>query len=284
MGRPLKHKGSPVHLAGRKLKVGEKARAFRVVGRDLKPAGLGDFKGKIKLVTTFLSLDTSVCDRQVRQFNAMAKESGADIAILGISRDLPFAQKRFCQANAIEEVTLFSDYLSGSFGLNYGLLVKELNLLARAVLIIDKNDVLRYAQVGEELSDPPDYENALEALKSVVKEPSREVQGPAQGGCLPCEGIGSALGPEAIRGRLAEAAGWSLMEGKAITKTFTFDDFTEAVYFIDLLAVMAEEQRHHPDLALRYKRVTVTLTTHAVGGLTENDFALARIIDEIETA
>ena len=106
---------------------------------------------------------------QVKEFNKQALSLSKDVAIIGISKDLPFAQARFCSDNNIKNIKVLSDYKYSSFGMNYGLIVSELNLLARGVLIIDKNNILRYFKVVDELTAPPDYDDALKALESVVK-------------------------------------------------------------------------------------------------------------------
>ena len=171
MHRKVTFKGSPMTLAGRSLKEGDAAPDFKVVDTGLKDIGLSDFKGKIKVITFFLSLDTPVCDLQVKEFNKRASTLSSDVVILGISKDLPFAQARFCSDNEIKNIKVLSDYKDSSFGMNYGLLVKELNLLARGVLIIDRNNIIRYFKVVDELTAPPDYDDALRALESVIKDP-----------------------------------------------------------------------------------------------------------------
>lgn len=164
--------GKPLSLSGRSPRAGSAAPGFEVTSQDMEPVRLADFAGKIKLISTFPSLDTPVCDLQVKEFNRKAAGFSSDIAVIGISKDLPFAQKRFCSENGIRNETVLSDYRTSSFGMKYGLLIKELNLLARAVLIIDKNDTLRYFQVVPELARAPDYDAALRALDEVVKAPA----------------------------------------------------------------------------------------------------------------
>jgi len=163
MARTITLNGSKLTLVGNELKVGDKAPEFTVTSQDMKNVKLADFKGKIKVVSSFPSLDTPVCDLQVKEFNLRSANFSSDIAVIGISKDLPFAQKRFCSEHDIKN-TIVSDYKTSSFGMNYGLLIDELKLLARAVLIIDKNDILRYIQVVPELATAPDYDAALKAL------------------------------------------------------------------------------------------------------------------------
>ena len=124
MGKQIKFKGNALTLVGRSIKEGAGAPNFKVVSGDLQEAGLADFKGKIKVITTFPSIDTPVCDLQVKEFNKRATAFSGEIVVLGISKDLPFAQKRFCQDNDIKNVVTLSDYKYSSFGINYGLLIK----------------------------------------------------------------------------------------------------------------------------------------------------------------
>lgn len=285
MKRTIKFKGNDLSLAGRAIKIEKLAPDFRVVSQDLKEFGLFSFKDKIKVITTFPSLDTPVCDLQVKEFNKRAVEISSQVVVLGISKDLPFAQKRFCQANGIKSIALFSDYKYSSFGINYGLLIKELGLLARSIILIDKSDVLRYLQIVEELTTPPDYEDALKYLKKLIETPEElPYPGQSPNKCKPCEGGEPSLPKDKIEQLLMGLAGWQLIEGKKIVKEFKFKDFLEAKYFLDLIAIIAEEQGHHPTLTLVYNKLKITLTTHAAGGLTENDFIMAGIIDELGVA
>ncbi|MFA5355907.1 MAG: thiol peroxidase [Candidatus Omnitrophota bacterium] len=275
-------KGTPLTLVGRFLAAGAPAPEFRVVSGDLKEISLSDFGRKIKIISSFPSLDTPVCDLQVKEFNKRAAGLSSDIVVLGISKDLPFAQKRFCEINKIANEIVLSDYKYSSFGINYGLLVKELNLLARAVFILDKGDILRYIQVAGELTSPLDYEGALESLREVINNPDLPVKEGLPSHCKPCEGGVAPLPREKAEILLAQYRGWELVEDRKLVKTLKFKDFIEAKYFLDLLSVIAEEQGHHPVFNLNYNKLKVTLTTHAAGGLTENDFIMAKIIDDLE--
>lgn len=168
MAQTITFQGKGLTLIGGSIKLGMSAPFFEVVSADLKPVKLSDFKGKIKLISTFPSLDTPVCDLQVKEFNKHAASFSTDVVVIGISKDLPFAIKRFCSENGIKNEIVLSDYMTSSFGMNYGLLIKELNLLARSVQIIDKGDIVRYRQVVQELTTPPDYDEALKALKDLL--------------------------------------------------------------------------------------------------------------------
>ena len=279
--RSITFKGNPLTLVGRVPKMGDKAPDFKVTSQDLKEVRIADFKGKVKLISTFPSLDTPVCDMQVKEFNTRASALSSDIVVIGISKDLPFAQKRFCSENSITNETVLSDYKTSSFGINYGLLIKELNLLARSVHILDKNDVLRYSQLVPELTTPPNFDDALKTLSEVVKTPALKLKDELPSKCTSCEKGTPPMPKERIEKLLARYRGWELVEDKKLVKEFKFKDFAGAKYFVDILSNIAEEQGHHPTLIITWGKVKVTLTTHAAGGLTDNDFIMARIFDEV---
>ncbi|MCM8827360.1 MAG: thiol peroxidase [Candidatus Omnitrophica bacterium] len=277
----IKFKGETVHLVGRKIEVGKQASPAYVVTNDLREIDILELKGRIKLITTFPSLDTPVCDLQVKEFNKKAVDFSDEVIVLGISKDLPFAQKRFCESFSIDRVILLSDYKSSSFGINYGFLIKELGLLARGVMILDKNDFIRYIQIVEELTLPPDYNDALSNLEKVIKSPYLDTKKDLPTKCKPCEEGIPPLTKETIDKLIAQYNGWQLIDDKKLVKEFIFKDFKEAKYFLDLIAIISEEQKHHPHISLIYNKLKLTLTTHASGGLTENDLILAKIIDEL---
>jgi thioredoxin-dependent peroxiredoxin len=281
MQRNIHFKEKSLTLVGRKLKQEVKAPNFKVVSGELKEITLHDFIGKIKVITSFLSLDTPVCDLQVREFNKRASQVSEDIVILGISKDLPFAQKRFCEANDVKNAPILSDYHHSSFGINYGLLIKELNLLARSVVVLDKNDVVRYIQVVDEATNPPNYDHVFKRLDDIIKNPELPTEETLPLGCKPCEGGIPPLPKERIDALLPQYQNWESAEGQKLKREFKFKDFIEAKYFLDLVSVIAEEQGHHPTLTLAYNKLKITLTTHAAGGLTENDFIMARIIEDL---
>jgi thiol peroxidase len=161
-------KGNPLTLLGNELGVGDPAPDFEVVAQDLSPIGLSEFQGKVCIITSVPSLDTPVCDVMTRKFNEEATALGDDVVVLAVSMDLPFAQKRWCAAADIKNVHTFSDYKEASFGQGYGVLIKDLRLLARAVFVVDKEGVIRYMEVVDELTNEPDYEAALKAAKELV--------------------------------------------------------------------------------------------------------------------
>ncbi len=162
-------KGQPLTLLGPELKAGDKAPDFTVVNTDLQPVSLATYAGKVKVFNVVPSLDTPVCDQQTRRFNEVAAGLSDNSVILTISMDLPFAQKRWCGAAGVDRVIPLSDYMERSFGLNYGLLIKELKLLARAVIIVDEKDVIRYIQIVPEMTDLPNFDDVLSELKKVLE-------------------------------------------------------------------------------------------------------------------
>lgn len=164
--------GKPITLVGEEVKVGQKGVDFKVLGQDMKEKTLQDFKGKIKLIAAVPSLDTPVCDTEIKRFNDEAASLSKDIVIIFVSMDLPFAQKRFCQEFEINKVKTLSDHRDASFGTAYGVLIKELRLLARAIFILDKSDTVRYVEYVKELGHGPNYDAALAQLKECI--PARQ--------------------------------------------------------------------------------------------------------------
>jgi len=164
-------KGNPLTLVGPELKVGDKAPEFNVVDKELKDVGLKDFIGKVKLISVTPSLDTPVCDMQARRFNQEAAGLPEDVVVLNISMDLPFAISRFCTTAGIDMVKTLSDHRDASFGTAYGVLTKELRLLARSIFIIDREDTIRYIEIVPELTNHPDYDKALDMVKRIASLP-----------------------------------------------------------------------------------------------------------------
>jgi len=168
MARIVTFQGNPLTLVGNEVKVGDKAPDFVVLDSNLKEVRLKDFPGKIKLISVTPSLDTPVCDMQARRFNEAAAKLPDDVVIMNISMDLPFAIARFCTSAGIDRVKVLSDHKDGSFGNAYGVLIKELRLLARSVFIIDRDDKIKYIEIVPEITNHPDYEKALEVVKSLL--------------------------------------------------------------------------------------------------------------------
>lgn len=158
--------GNPLTLLGEMIKPGDKAPDFTVSANDLKPVKLSDYKGKIRIISSVPSVDTGVCAAQTRRFNVEAAKL-EDVVILTVSADLPFALGRFCAAEGIDKVITLSDHKSTDFGLKYGFLIEELRLLARGIVVIDKDDTVRYVEYVKEVTTHPDYDKALKAVKSI---------------------------------------------------------------------------------------------------------------------
>ena len=169
MARIVTFKGAPLTLTGKQAKLGKRAFDFKLISQDLKVVKLTDFCGKIKVINFFPSLDTPVCDLQVKEFNKKAATLNPDIVIIGISKDLPFAQARFCSLNEIKNEVVLSDYRFSSFGLHYGFLIKELNLLARGTIIIDKSQRIRYIQLVNEITHSVNFEEVFSSLEILLK-------------------------------------------------------------------------------------------------------------------
>ena len=157
-------KGNPLTLIGPEVKVGSKAPEFEALGQDLSSVTLSRFKGKTVLISVTPSLDTPVCDAQVKRFNEEAAKLPT-VQVLNISVDLPFAQKRWCGASGVERVTTLSDHRDTSFGLAYGTLIKELRLLSRAIFVVDAGGTVRYAEYVPEVTSHPNYDAALAAVR-----------------------------------------------------------------------------------------------------------------------
>jgi len=158
---------NPVTLMGSEIKVGDKAPDFRLLATDMTEVKLSDSKGKVRVLSVVTSLDTPVCDIQTQWFEGEAGKL-KNVVIYTISMDLPFAQARYCGANNISNLQTLSDHREASFGTTYGVLIKELRLLSRAVFIVDKDDTVRYVEYVKEVGQPPDYDRALEALNRVI--------------------------------------------------------------------------------------------------------------------
>ena len=161
-------RGNPLTLVGEEVKVGDPAPDFVVLNNNLSPIKFSSYRGKTCIISSVPSLDTPVCDTETRRFNEEAGRLGSDVVILTISMDLPFAQKRWCAAAGVDKVQTLSDHRDASFGSAYGVLIKELRLLARAVFLVDRGGTIRYIQWVKEVSKEPDYEEILGALKKIL--------------------------------------------------------------------------------------------------------------------
>ncbi len=161
-------KGNPLTLVGNEVKIGQKAPDFVAIGNDLSPVKFSSYFGKLSIISSVVSLDTPVCEIQTKKFNEEADRLGPNVVILTISMDLPFAQKRWCGAADVNRLQTLSDHRDVSFGMAYGVLIKELRLLARAVFIVDQKGILRYKEMVKEVTNEPDYDAALSELKKLL--------------------------------------------------------------------------------------------------------------------
>jgi thiol peroxidase len=162
-------KGNPMNLAGPEIKVGDRAPDFHCVDNSLKPVTLAGTGNSVRIFSVLPSLDTPVCDAQTRRFNEeAAKLPGVDIYTISV--DLPFAQKRYCNAFAIDRVKMLSDHKDGSFGTSYGTMIPDLRIESRAIFVLDREGIVRYVQYVKEVGEHPEYEPALAAAKSLAGE------------------------------------------------------------------------------------------------------------------
>lgn len=159
--------GNPLTLSGDAIAKGSVIGNVELIDNDMKPVKISDFQGKIVVISVVPSLDTPVCDMQTRRFNAEAAKLSEDVVILTVSMDLPFAQKRWCGAAGVDRVITLSDHRSAAFGTQSGLLIPDLRLLARAIIILDRDGKVQYYQLVKEVSEEPDYDAALAALTDI---------------------------------------------------------------------------------------------------------------------
>jgi thiol peroxidase len=161
-------KGNPLTLLGPAVNVGDKAPSFSTNKNLVEKVSLADYAGKIKLISVVPSLDTGVCDLQTKRFNEEAANLGENVVVLTVSVDLPFAQARWCGATGVDRVVTLSDYYEHSFGLAYGVVIKEFHLLMRSIFVIDADDTVRYVQVLPEMTEHPDYDAAIAAVRALL--------------------------------------------------------------------------------------------------------------------
>lgn len=160
--------GNPLTLVGKQIQTGETAPEFVATSQELKPVSLKEYAGKVVVISSFPSIDTPVCSAQMHHFNKMASELSKEVVILAISCDLPFALHRYCAAEGIDRVVSLSDYKEVDFGKKYGFLIEELRLLTRGVIVIGKDNKIKYVEYVPEVTHEPDYDKALAAIKSAI--------------------------------------------------------------------------------------------------------------------
>ena len=162
-------KGNSITLIGPELKAGDKAPDFKALGKGLVEVTLADSKGKTRLISVVPSLDTPVCELQTKRFNEEASKFPSTIVVYTVSMDLPFAQGRFCTAQHADKIVCLSDHRDASFGKAYGVLIKELRLLTRAIFVVGADDKIQYVEYVKEVTQHPDYDKALNTLKAGAK-------------------------------------------------------------------------------------------------------------------
>jgi thiol peroxidase len=167
-GQSVTFKGDALALEGTAIKVGDTLPAAVLTSNDLKPVNLAEAKGKVRIISIVPSIDTPVCEEQTHELSE--KNGGLDkqVELITVSMDLPFAQKRFAKEAKIHNVTFLSDYKAAEFGKSTGLLIQPLHLLARTVLVVDNDNVIRYMQVVPEITNLPDMETAMKAAKGLL--------------------------------------------------------------------------------------------------------------------
>ncbi len=170
-GKTVASRGSPLQLEGNPIKVGDTIRDAKVATGDLKLVSMTEGKGKVRIISIVPSLDTKVCEQQTHYLSEKNRRLDRDVQLITVSVDTPFAQKRFAEEANIRNVTFLSDYRGGDFGRAHGLLVPDLHLLARSVMVVDKDNVVRYLQIVPELASMPDMEKAFEEARKVAGLP-----------------------------------------------------------------------------------------------------------------
>ena len=167
-GNTVMMKGSPLPLRGQALKIGEPLPAAMVTGGNLAPVNIANGNGKVRIISVVPSVDTPTCEAQTHLLSEKDRKLADQVEMVTISMDLPFAQQRFAKEAKIKNVTFYSDYKTAEFGLNNGLLIDPLHLLARAVIVTDKNNVVRYLQVVPEVTQLPDMAAAMAFAKTLL--------------------------------------------------------------------------------------------------------------------
>jgi thioredoxin-dependent peroxiredoxin len=161
-------KGSPLTLVGEEIKEGEAAPDFKALDGNLKDISFAETSGKVRIIASVPSLDTPICDLEIKRFNDEVSQLSKNIVVMFVSMDLPFAQKRFCQEFNIKKVVTLSDHRDADFGKKFGVLIKELRLLSRAVFVVDGAGVVRYAEYVKEITSHPDYDAVVNAVKKAI--------------------------------------------------------------------------------------------------------------------
>lgn len=160
--------GNPLTLEGSLPELGSQIKDFTLLDNGLAPKKPSDYSGKVIVLANVPSLDTPVCDLEIKRFNEEATSLSSDVKILAVSLDLPFAQARWCGAANVNNVETLSDHYSAQYGKDYGILIKELRLLARSIFVYDKSGKLVYSELCPEIAEQPNYDAALDAIKKAL--------------------------------------------------------------------------------------------------------------------
>lgn len=161
-------KGNPLTVLGEPIQVGDKAPDFTLVANDMSSVTLADTAGKTRLISVVPSLDTGICDAQTRRFNEEAAGLGDDVAVITVSAEHPFNQKRWCGAAGIDKIQVVSDHMDMSFGEAYGLAIKEWRLNQRAIIVVDGEGNVVYTEYVPEIAQFPDFDAALAAVRATA--------------------------------------------------------------------------------------------------------------------
>ncbi|WP_455246074.1 thiol peroxidase [Petrachloros mirabilis] len=171
-GHTVLFKGSPLALSGTGIRVGDQLRSVRLTKTDLSPINLSDTpgKGKVRIISVVPSIDTKVCEQQTHHLSEKNKGLDKMVELITISIDTPFAQKRFAEEAKIDNITFLSDYRNADFGKTYGLFLREPHILARAVIVVDPQNTVRYMQITPELAHLPDIDEAFQVARKLVTQ------------------------------------------------------------------------------------------------------------------
>jgi thiol peroxidase len=167
-GNSINMKGNPLPLSGQAIKLGEPMPSAIVTGGNLGPVDIATGNGKVRIISVVPSVDTPTCEAQTHLLSEKDRKLAEQVEMITISMDLPFAQQRFAKEAKIKNITFYSDYKSGQFGKNNGLMIDPLHLLARAVIVTDKNNIVRYIQVVPEVTELPDMAAAMDAARALL--------------------------------------------------------------------------------------------------------------------
>ena len=167
-GNTVAMQGKPLALSGKAIKLGQPLPSAMVSGGNLAPVDIATGNGKVRIISVVPSVDTPTCEAQTHQLSEKDRKLAEQVEMVTVSMDLPFAQQRFAKEAKIKNITFYSDYKSGQFGKNNGLMIDPLHLLARAVIVTDKKNIVRYIQIVPEISELPDMAAAMSAAKALL--------------------------------------------------------------------------------------------------------------------